>query len=237
VVARIKRDWTFQKPADPATLEKGVAYYLAIRGKVKERGWQAVSLIDVDGMKKLLDFPPAMIFTLLSEDPMVCAVPENDSLGAVTQLMVRQLTGQIGAYLEFYEFMEDRLLMGVPDFVPTEVVDGRVTILPTKFGLLSEGLLNVSKLKTGPVTICRLTASGDRYAMHIATGSGMSPRRWEECGWAPPAPQPSSLEVILDGSIEEFAQKVMSQHYILAYGDVSADLEELCRLLGVEVLK
>ena len=87
------------------------------------------------------------------------------------------------------------------------------------------------------MTICRLTASGDRYAMHIATGTGASPRRWEECGWAPPAPQPSSLEVILDTPVEEFAQKVMSQHYILAYGEVSSEIEELCRLLGVEVLR
>jgi len=39
--------------------------------------------------------------------------------------MLRSLTGQIAAYLEFYEFMDDRVLMGVPDFVPREVVDGR----------------------------------------------------------------------------------------------------------------
>ena len=57
VVAHVKRDWTFVKPADPATLEKGAAWYLAIRDKARERGWQAVSLIDVDGFKKLLGLP------------------------------------------------------------------------------------------------------------------------------------------------------------------------------------
>ncbi len=91
---------------------------------MRERGYQAISLIDVDGMKKLLDFPPAMVFMLLAEDPGVCVIPENDCLGAVTQLLVRHLTGQVAAYLEFYEFMEDRVLIGVPDFVPAEVVDG-----------------------------------------------------------------------------------------------------------------
>jgi len=48
---------------------------------VRERGYRAVSLIDVDGMKKLLGFPPAPIFSLLSEDPGVCTVPENDTSG------------------------------------------------------------------------------------------------------------------------------------------------------------
>jgi len=237
VVAHVKRDWKFQKPADPVTLEKGAAWYLAIRDKAKERGWQAVSLIDVDGFKKLLGFPPSMIFTLLSEDPAVCTVPENDSLGAVTQVMVRMLTGQIAAYFEFYEFMEDRVLVGVPDFVPREVVDGNVTVLPSRFGDFGEGILNVSKVKTGRVTLCRLTAAGDRYAMHVVTGQAVSPRAWEECGWAPPAPRLPSLEVILDVPVEDFAQKVLSQHYIIAYGDVTGEISELCRLLHIEVME
>jgi L-fucose isomerase-like protein len=237
VIARVKREWDFRKPADPAVLEKAVRYYLAVRGKARERGWRAVSLIDVDGMKKLLGFPPAPIFSLLSEDPGVCTVPENDTLGAVTQLMLRSLTGQIAAYLEFYEFMDDRVLMGVPDFVPREVVDGRVAILPSKFGDFGEGLLNVSKVKTGRVTLARLTSSGDRYAMHVATGDAVTPRKWEECGWAQPAPQLPGLEIVLDTPVEQFAQHVMSQHYFIVYGDATAEIADLCGLLGIEVLR
>ena len=61
---------------------------------------------DVDGMKKLCGFPPAPIFMLLSEDGYT-TVPENDSLGAVTQLMMNRLTGQLAGYLEFYEFFDE----------------------------------------------------------------------------------------------------------------------------------
>ena len=189
VVDHVKKDWVFRKPADPATLEKAAAWYIAVRDKARERGWLGVSLIDVDGFKKLLGFPPSMIFTLLSEDPEICTVPENDSLGAVTQVMVRLLTGQIAAYFEFYEFMADRVLVGVPDFVPREVVDGKLTVLPSSFGDFGEGVLNVSKVKTGKVTLCRLTHRGERYWMHIVTGEAVAPRKWEECGWAPPAPR------------------------------------------------
>lgn len=195
-----------------------------------------LSLIDVNGFKKLLGFPPSMIFTLLSEDPALCTVPENDSLGAVTQVMLRALTGEIAPYLEFYEFMEDRLLMGVPDYVPRSAVEGELAVLPSKFGDFGEGLLGVSKVRTGRVTLCRLTSSGDRYAMHIVRGEAVAPRSWEECGWAPPAPQLPSLEVILDVPVEDFAQKVMSQHYIVAYGDRADELAELCRLLGVALV-
>jgi L-fucose isomerase-like protein len=235
-VERIRKRWKFLKLAEPSTMEQGIRYYLALREKVRERGFQAVSLIDVDGMKKLLNFPPAMLFMLLSEDPGVCTIPENDCLGAVTQLVVRHLTGQIAAYLEVYEFMEDRILAGVPDFVPSEVVEGEIQVLPSRFGLLGEGLLNVSRVKAGEVTLCRLAYSGRDYLMHAVTGRAVQPRRWEEAGWAQPAPQLPGLEVILDTPVEEFAQKVLSQHYILAYGKQTEALRDFCRLTGIAML-
>ncbi len=64
----------------------------------------------------------------------------------------------------------------------------------------------------------------------------MEPRRWEEAGWAQPAPQLPGLEVILDTPVEEFAQKVLSQHYILAYGKQKEALADFCRLTGIQLL-
>ena len=152
------RDWNCDKPLSRQALDSSVRLYLAVMAKVKERNYQGVSLIDVDGVKKLLGFPPAVTLMLLADRGGVASIPENDGLGAVTQLMVRFLTGQVGAYFEFYEFMTDRVLVGVPDYVPSEVVDGSVQVRLTKFGQLSEGVLNVSKVKTGRVTLCRLAS-------------------------------------------------------------------------------
>ena len=204
--------------------------------KVRQRGYSGVSVIDVDGVKKLLHFTPAAAMMMLSDLGGLTTVPENDCLGAVTQLMVRFLSGQAAAYLEFYEFFSDRVLMGVPDYVPAAVVDGPVQVRLTAFGQFSEGVLNVSKIKTGQVTLCRLASRGDRYRLHIVTGQAVAPRSWEEAGWAPPAPQLPSLEIILDTPVEDFAEKVLGQHYILAYGDISSSLKSLCMLLGIEVI-
>lgn len=234
--AEVTKRWTFVKPAQPQTIENSVRLALALQAKVRERGYQALTYVDVDGIKKLLQFAPAGALTLLHEEEDICTVPENDILGAVTQLMVRGCTGQVGAYLEFYEFQPDGALMGVPDYVPAEVVDGPVTVLPNAFGDFGEGLLNVSKVKTGLVTLARLTHSGDRYALHLTTGEARTPRAWEEAGWAPPAPQLPSLEIILGDRTPAFIQQVLSQHYFIAYGDHTAALCDLCGILGVEVL-
>jgi L-fucose isomerase-like protein len=235
VLEMIHQKWVFERPANPEVVEKGIKYYLALREKILERKYQAVSLIDVDGMKKLLGFPPAMIFMLLADELNVCTIPENDVLGAVSQLITRALTGQPSAYLEFYEFFPDGVLMGVPDYVPSGVVDGPVKVTPTSFGGLAGGFLNTSRLKTGEVTLCRLGSSGDRYTLHVVTGDAVTPKPWEEAGWMPPAPQLPGLEIRLHADMDDFAQKVLGQHYILSYGDNSALLRDFCRLTGIEV--
>src|SRR5690606_15849751 len=128
VLARIKKDWDFVTPIDEDFLKKGIAYYLAIKKIAEANSFDGISLKDVDGMKKILHFPPALIFMLISDEMKLCTIPENDAMGAVTQLIVKKITGQSAAYLEFYEFFENSLLMGVPDYVPAEIVADKVKV-------------------------------------------------------------------------------------------------------------
>ncbi len=236
-VAFVKNEWKFKKECDEAIIETGVKYALAIGKKIEERGYEAVTLIDVDGMKKLLGFPPAMVFMLLEHYYGVLTTPENDVMGNVTQLIMRYLTGQMAPYLEYYEFFRRSVLIGVPDYIPAAVTEGDIEVLPTAFGLLSASLLNVSKLKTGEVTCARLVYKKGHYYMHVYTGEAKTPPAWEEFGWEPPAPQLPSLEVELHScTVEEFAQKVSSQHVIVAYGDHREAINDFCRLLDIEVM-
>jgi len=232
----IRRDWEFDREPSSELLEPSIRLYLAVMEKVRERGYRAVSLIDVDGIKKLMGFTPAGALMLLADQGGLATIPENDGHGAVTQLMVRAVTGQVGAYLEFYEFMADRILAGVPDYVPAGVVDGPVQVRLARFGDLSEGVLNVSRVRTGRVTLCRLGMHAGAYRLHVMTGEAVTPAPWEEAGWAPPAPQLPGLEVIPDGGVPAFAAKVLGQHYILAHGDQRPALTDLCELLGIEVV-
>lgn len=236
-ITYVKENWLFEKPCEEEVIEKGVKYALAIGKKIEERGYEAVTLIDVDGMKKLLGFPPAMVFMLLERWYGVLTVPENDVMGAVTQLILKKLTGQIVPYLEYYEFFEKSMLAGVPDFVPMPAVDGEVKVLPAAFGLLSSSLLNVSKVKEGYVTCARLLYINGTYRMHVYTGNARTPEAWNEYGWEDPAPQLPSLEVFPDScTVEEFAQKVSCQHVIVAYGDWMEEIRDFCGLMGIELL-
>lgn len=235
LLVKIKNNWDFENEADQDFLKQGITYYLALKSIIETNNYDAISLKDVDGMKKILKFPPAMIFMLLSDELNICTIPENDAMGSVTQLIMKELTGQCAAYLEFYEFFEKSVLMGVPDYVPAEVVEGKVKVKPAAFGNISGGLLNISTMKTGKLTLARLSNTGDQYTMHICTGEGKL-ISWEEAGWSHPAPQLPSLEIFLDDDVEAFAQKISGQHYIIAYGDYVAYLQDFCRINNIKIV-
>lgn len=235
VIERIRRNWDFQGAIDDAFLRTGVSYYLAIRDITEKHGLDAISLKDVDGMKRLLGYPPAFVFMLLADEAGRCTIPENDVMGAVTQLIVRNLTRQAATYLEFYEYFENSVLMGVPDYVPAESVNGKVQVTPAAFGQISGGLLNVSAMREGRLTIVRLSNTGANYTMHVATGEGRL-CAWEEAGWTQPAPQLPSLEVVLDVETAAFVPHISGQHYIVAYGDCTQLLEDFCFLSGIECI-
>ncbi len=228
--------WRQLKPVSDVSKRKAAEWYISAAELVSERGYDAVSLKDVDGMKKLLGYPPAPVFMLLDQLSGVCTVPENDCLGSVTQLMVKYLTGQCAAYLEFYEFFSDGVLAGVPDYIPQEITEGEITVMPAAFGELDEGILNVSKVKPGRLTMCRLYERDGKYSMHMTVGEGIAPGKWEEAGWTQPAPQLPGLEIRLENT-RAFAENVMCQHYIISYGDNRGLLRDLCRILGIGVLE
>ena len=236
-VAFVKANWKFEKPCDDSVIRKGVEYALAITGKIRERGWEAITLIDVDGMKKLEGFPPAMVFMLLEHYCDILTVPENDVMGAVTQLIMKYISGQTVPYLEYYEFFENSMLIGVPDFIPKASTAGEVCVLPAAFGLLNASLLNVSKAKTGYVTCARLVYLKGKYKMHVYTAEAKAPPAWNEFGWDDPAPQLPSLEVFPDScTVEEFAQNVSCQHVIVAYGNYVEAIRDFCKMMDIELV-
>lgn len=237
LVTYMKTEWEFLKPYDDELLRRGATYALALGKNIEAEGYEAITVNDVDGMKKLLGFPPAIVFMLLTKLYGIDTTPENDVMGNIMQMIMKQITGKNAHYMEYYEFFEKSMLIGVPDYVPEFAINGKVQILPAAFGLLTGSLLNVSKVKDGYMTCARLAYRKNKFVMHVYTGEAKQPPAWEEFGWDQPAPQLSSLEIFPDScSVEEFAQKVRSQHVIIGYGDWMEELRDFCALHGIEMI-
>ncbi len=229
----LRQRWHFLREPQSGTIENSVRLALAFRRKIEERNYAGFSFCDVDGVKKLLRFAPAGAMTLLHELLDLPTVPENDAYGLATEAIARELTGVTPGYLEFYEFGQTSALMGVPDYVPGNMVAGPVTVMPNAFGSFGEGLLNVSRLKTGAVTLARLGETHGELYLHFVRAEARMPEAWEEAGWAPPAPQLPSLAMEFAFPSQQFLDHVAGQHYIVLYGDRRALLEAFCAQSGI----
>ncbi len=232
----IRAKFDMPKTVIDEQLKPFIEYALVIIKKIKERSFKAITLTDVDGMKKLSKLPPALVFMIIDASLKICTIPENDIMGSITQLMVHFVTGQIAAYGEFYEFFENSFIIGVPDFIPFEVTKGNPALHSAEFGVLSTSLMNVGKYKDGLVTLSRLIYLDGKYYMHLLTGDAKQPPKWEESGWSQPAPQLPSLEVFPHVLMEDFTEKVSSQHIIVSYGDNTEAIKSLCYLLEIDVI-
>jgi L-fucose isomerase-like protein len=234
-IAEWQASWTFEQPVPVPILERVARLTLALNDKVEQRRYLAASTKCVYGVTKYMGCTACMAQSMLGDKAhFVC---ENDVPGMVTQTMLGLLTGQSTTFLEMYEYYPDRLLAGVCGFVPTSFVEGgQVSVRGHTWGGSSGGIVNTAQMKTGKVTLARISLHGERYRMHILTGEGVKPRSWEELGWAPPAPNFPSLEIIPDCSVDEFAHKALAQHYAVVYGDHRQKLVDLCALLDIEVI-
>jgi L-fucose isomerase-like protein len=227
--------WEFEQPVNAPVMERVARLTLALNDKIEQRGYLAASTKCVYGVTKYMGCTACMAQSMLGDKTnFVC---ENDVPGMITQTMLGLLTGQSTTFLEMYEYFPDRLLTGVCGFTPTSFIDGdTVSVRSHSWGGSSGGIVNTSQMRTGKVTLARISLHGERYRMHIVTGEGFKPRAWEELGWAPPAPYFPSLEIVPEGGVEQFANKALAQHYALVYGDHRQKLMDLCDLLDIEVI-
>jgi L-fucose isomerase-like protein len=234
-VAVWQGSWEFEQPIPTPMLNRVARLTLALEDKIAARGFLAASTKCVYGVTRYMGCTSCMAQSMLGDRThFVC---ENDVPGMVTQLMLGLLTGQPTTFVEMYEYYPDRMLTGVCGFAPTSFLqDEKVRVRGHSWGGSSGGIVNTAQMKTGRVTLARISLHGLRYKMHIITGEGVTPRSWEELGWAPPAPSFPSLEIIPDCSVDEFAHKALAQHYAVVYGDHQQKLANLCSLLDIDVI-
>jgi L-fucose isomerase-like protein len=175
-----------------------------------------------------------MIGCLLgNEVPYIC---ENDLVGAATHVILNKLISQTVAFLETYEFWKEKqsILLGACGVVPPSMVDGPLQARSFSSALF-QGMGSVSRMKTGRMTLARLIPGKDRFAMHIVTGEACAPPDWVELGYT--LPSHPSVELKLDGNLNDFVEAVSAQHFSVAYGDHAESLTELCDSLGLSVLR
>ena len=125
----------------------------------------------------------------------------------------------------------DRMLLSSCGFAPFSLCNPSETPRICELGHPGfDGIIASFTLQRGPVTFARLVegSHGD-YRLNYGTGVGADTELRQ--GRFP------GLEIKLDGSPEKLWETMASQHFAMCYGDVTRELEDVCRWLGVEPVR
>lgn len=210
--------------------------YLAINKIVEEKDYKGITLKCIYGMSRTMNFSPCMIQSLLAD--RIDTICECDVYGLLNLVIIRALTGKIGVFQEFMEFYKNSFLTAICGFAPFSLCDENCVKVQGHAWGEAGGIMNVSKLKQGRITLSRLYEVKGEMHMHCVTGNSKLPERWQEDGWENhQGPNYPSMEIVLDTDLKDFQKYIAGQHYIVSYGDNLEIFERYCNFTGIKFNK
>ncbi|MCI8416345.1 MAG: hypothetical protein HFI33_02385 [Lachnospiraceae bacterium] len=209
----------------PELLHKTMALYVALREFCEEKHWEAVNVKCQYELSKEYRVVPCVSLSLLAEDGFVAAC-EGDTPVTVTMLMLSYLSGQTVWYGDSLTHWENTLQFSPCGFLPFTMAKEKPEILRFENLPGFHGLQVCGVLRPERITWARLVEDVGSYHLLYGTGTGMET---EPRGGHMPA-----LNVQLDGDIRELCDAYAGQHFAVAYGDYTGELQMLSDLLGVK---
>jgi L-fucose isomerase-like protein len=212
--------------AEDDRLLKSARLAAGLRQIVRDGAFDAVNVKCQYELSQQYGMTACIPVSLIADDGVVAGC-EGDLVTTVTQCLLQYITGEVGCYGDILDLAGRRMLLSSCGFAPFSLCnpEGKVCICELGYPGF-DGLISSCTLRRGPVTFARLVegTQGD-YRLNYGTGTGVETDLRQ--GRFP------ALEVELDGDPERLWETIASQHFALCYGDVSAEIEDACRWLGV----
>ena len=212
----------------PPVLKKTLALYAAMKKLCADNGWGAINVKCQYEFSKEYRVVPCVALSLLAEEGIVASC-EGDMLCTVSMLILNSLTAQPVTYGDSLTHHGNVVQFSPCGFMPFSMGADGVRVQkfmehPGFSGIQVSGVLRPEK-----VTFLRLVEDIGTYHFVYGTGNGL---KTEPRGGCMPA-----LDVELDGSIEALCREYAGQHYALAYGDLSGQIEVLSRITGIPAIR
>ncbi|MEN6301784.1 MAG: hypothetical protein ABFD96_03625 [Armatimonadia bacterium] len=215
--------------ATPERLRKACGLAAALKSLVAKHHLQALNVKCQYELSQEYGMTACLPMALLADEGVVASC-EGDMMVTVTQALLHYLTAQTVTYGDILDLQDNRLLLSACGFAPFGLAHEGDTRRVCEFDYPGfDGLICSFTLKRGPVTFARLAEGKGDYYLVYGTGSGVDTDLRQ--GKFP------ALQIEMDGSPARLMEIIPSQHFALCYGDVSQQLEDVCRILGLRALR
>ncbi len=209
-------------------------YYIAALKLIEKHDYKGITIKCGSGPGEFLGFTPCMLLSLLGE--RVNAICEGDVYGLLAQTIVNRLTGLKPTFLEVFEFYKDSVMMASCGFAPFSLCKKDCIRIYQHEWDGCGGLMNISQLKTGEVTLFNFFIRNNNLEMHVFSGKGDIPERFQEEGWhGHRGPMIPALNINIDSGIDTFKDNIAGPHYLILHGNHLDVIEDYCRFSGIGI--
>lgn len=213
-------------------LENHCRLFLALEEFIKAEGLTALTLKCWPEMGSLKYTPCAVLSRFADRDFIIGC--ESDVDATLTMLIQKYLTGQMTFMGDLIRIDETRntALFWHCGQAGLQLKDPLSPVFMTNHPLAGQGTAFQTTLKSGIVTVARMSNIGGRYKMFLTRGQAI-PTVKEVTG--------VMVDVVLEAPVLEtiyrIAEAGVPHHYSLVWEDLVDDLEMFCKILDIEILE
>lgn len=206
-------------------LNKTMGLYVTMKELCEENNWDAINVKCQYELSKEYKAVPCVALSLLAEDGITASC-EGDILNTVSMHLLHLLSGNTIWYGDSLTHENNKLMFSPCGFLPLSMSKEKAIIRPFMEHPGFSGIQVTGVLRPEKVTWCRLVEDIGSYYIIYGTGKGVETQPRSGCMPA--------LNVVLDGDINQLCKEYAGQHYAVAYGDLSEEIELYAKLMGIE---
>jgi L-fucose isomerase len=236
VEARLRE--TFGKiEAGGKVLERSIRLYIALKALIERTGYDLLAVKCQDEM--INEYASSCLAVSLLNDEGYTLSCEADINAAITMRMLGILSGGIALFGDVNHLDVEKGILRIVNCgsMPTLLARARKEVdlgLQYEYMGKAQGATTVLVVRESPVTLARLSRVKGEFVMLAAKGR----TREEERGRLKESrDQWPHAFVELDCDPKTLLQNIRSNHMHLCLGDHLKDVEEFCRIKGIECIK
>ena len=202
---------------------ESIKYYIALKELCDEYALSAISVkCYTTYMGKV-----CLAYSLLAEEGIVASC-EGDVTNALTMQMVYELSGRPvnNTDLLYLDEKKNTILFAHCGSSGFSIAGGEIELAPVR--LAETGVCCKFVMAAGKVTAVNICGHGDTFRLSYMVGNAIP------CGMEFPG---NPVVIKFDKSVEEINEEIMAKgighHWMVAYGDLSAELERFCKIRNI----
>lgn len=227
----MKEQWNISEDVTEADMEKTIAFYLALKDLVQEHKLDGITVKCQYELSIEYGFTPCVALSILgAEMPVSC---EGDVYMLLTQMIMNYISNDTTTYGDILAFQGDSIISAACGFAPRCFLNAARPCIKRHTALYS-GLLVTTGIKGDMLaTLGRIANFGDGFKMHVIKGKTEELNNFHEIDCPP---YPGARIHLLNKKGFDFANEIMSQHYVMVFDDYVDAVNLFCELKGIKVI-